>query len=359
MNRGYYFSAGPAQLPESILLEVQSELLNWHDQGCSILEIGHRTKVFEDLMQEMTQDLRDLLAIPDNYHILFLGGAARSQFAMVPMNILEPNQSAAHVISGTWSELAFQEAARLTKAYCLADSIDTGYSDIPYIETANLQSNTAYVQYTPNETIHGVRWPDMPEVHGLPLVADMTSCLLSEPIDINKYGLIFAGAQKNIASAGMTVVIVRSDWMQRTPMMPLPIMSDYRTHVKHKSLYATPPTFNCYLAAKMFKWIKQQGGVDCLNVQNIKKANMLYDYIDSSSEYHCRVEKKARSRMNICFALNDPTMEAEFLLGATKAGLYALNGHRQVGGLRASIYNSMPVAGVEALISFMKVFASR
>jgi len=359
VNRGYYFSAGPAQLPESILQEVQAELLNWHDQGCSILEIGHRTTVFENLMQEMEQDLRDLLKIPENYHVLFLGGAARTQFAMVPMNILEKNQSAAHVISGTWSELAFTEAARLTSAYCLANSVDTGYSNVPLIDQEKLQPNTAYVQYTPNETMHGVRFPETPVVGDLPLVADMTSCLLSEPVDISKYGLIFAGAQKNIAAAGLTVVIVRADWMHRKPEMLLPIMSDYRTHVKYKSLYATPPTFNCYLAAKMFAWIKQQGGVETLHAQNIKKANMLYDYIDASSFYHCRVAKNARSRMNICFALTDTNLTDEFLLRATQAGLYALNGHRQVGGLRASIYNAMPPAGVVALIDFMQVFATR
>jgi len=359
VNRGYNFSAGPAQLPESILQEVQAELLNWREQACSILEIGHRTKVFETLMQEMEQDLRDLLAIPENYHVLFLGGAARTQFAMVPMNILEKNQSAAHVISGTWSELAFEESARITSAYCLANSVDTSYSNVPFVDHNKIKANTAYVQYTPNETIHGVRFPETPDVKGLPLVADMTSCLLSEPFDINRYGLIFAGAQKNIASAGMTVVIIRSDWLERKPNMLLPIMSDYRTHAKYKSLYATPPTFNCYLAAKMFIWAKKQGGVEGLNIQNIKKANMLYDYIDSSSFYYCRVEKSARSRMNICFALTDPESTDEFLLHATQAGLYALNGHRQVGGLRASIYNSMPIAGVEALIEFMKFFAAR
>lgn len=357
MNRGYDFSAGPAQLPERVLHEAQAELLNWEGQGCSMLELGHRTPAFEALLMQAQDDLRALLSIPDNYHVLFLGGAARMQFSMVPMNLIHPSQTAAYLLSGTWSQLAYEEAARLSSAYVLGSSGDGGYRAAPDFSSQAIQPNTAYVYYTPNETVHGVRFDRVPKGFEMPLVADMTSCLLSEPINIDDYGLIFAGAQKNIAAAGLTLVIVRADLLTHAPSTVLPYMLDYRTHVTHRSLYATPPTFQCYLAAKVFQWIKEQGGVSALSERNEEKAAALYDFIDASSFYRCDVEKRSRSRMNVCFSLTNAAYEDAFLRDATQAGLYNLKGHRLVGGLRASLYNAMPMEGVLALIAFMKTFA--
>lgn len=355
-TRPYNFGAGPATLPESILLEAQAELLSWQGSGVSILETGHRTPEFELLMQDAEADLRQLLAIPDNYHVLFLSGAARTQFAMVPMNLVRPGQQAAFLISGVWSGFAYEEASRLTSAYCLGTSSASEFNQAPEFQDNLIRQNTVYVHYTPNETINGVRFSQTPQTGSVPLVADMTSCLLSEPINITDFGLIFAGAQKNIASAGLTVVIIRADLLDNPSNPLLPTMLDYKTHVTHHSLYATPPMFNCYFAAKMFKWIKAAGGVDALYEKNCAKAEKLYNFIDSSSFYTCSIEKESRSLMNVCFSLPKKTMEADFLNRAAMHGLYALKGHRLVGGLRASLYNAMPMAGVDALIAFMQEF---
>ncbi len=357
-SRVYNFGAGPATLPESILRDVQAELLNWEGLGLSVLEIGHRTPEFQSLLKDAEADLRALLSIPDNYHVLFLGGAARAQFSMIPMNCVRDGQKASYVLSGVWSAMAFDEASRMTSAYCLTSSEEhNAYRCAPKVSDMNIQDNTAYVYYTPNETVNGVRIAGIPDVGPIPLVADMTSCLLSEPLDISKFGLIFAGAQKNIAPAGLTIVIIRDDLLAKTNTPFIPTMMDYRTFVTHRSLYATPPVFNCYMAAKMFKWVNVQGGVRALYQLNCEKAAALYDYIDSSLFYHCVVEKKSRSLMNVCFKLSNPNLEDVFLSRAKLSGLYALKGHRLVGGLRASLYNAMPMAGVEALIAFMEAFA--
>lgn len=356
-QRSYNFGAGPAALPEPILLEAQAELLNWNGLGMSILEIGHRTPEFQQLLQAAEADLRALMSIPTNYHVLFLGGAARTQFAMVPLNLIQPGQQAAYLVSGVWSEMAYDECRKLKSAYCLASSKDKGFKQTPDISQLTIHDNTAYIYYTPNETINGVRFSDIPETGTIPLIADMTSCILSEPLDITKFGMIFAGAQKNIAPAGLTIVIIRDDLLTTLNEPVIPTMFDYRTHVSHKSLYATPPVFNCYFAGKMFKWIKVQGGVDALYAINCKKAAALYQYIDLSSFYYSYVEKKSRSLMNVCFSLSNPTLESEFLMQAAQCGLSALKGHRMVGGLRASIYNAMPMEGVNALIAFMQTFA--
>lgn len=353
--RLYNFGAGPATLPESILVEAQAELLNWQGLGVSILEIGHRTSEFMQLLQDAETDLRQLLAIPDNYHVLFLGGAARTQFAMIPMNLVKKEQQAAFLISGVWSKMAYTEASQLTSAYCIGNSQTAdGFSTTPIFNDHLIRDNTAYVYYTPNETVNGIRFAEPPKTGAIPLIADMTSCLLSEPIKIDDYGLIFAGAQKNIAPAGMTLVIIRKDLVARSEGLIIPTMLDYKTHITHHSLYATPPVFNCYLAAKMFQWIKAQGGVDALYKLNFKKAETLYDYIDNSSFYTCPVEKKARSLMNVCFSLPRQALEDDFLTRAAAQGLYALKGHRLVGGMRASLYNAMPMEGVDALIAFMQ-----
>ena len=357
-SRPYNFGAGPAALPAPVLLTAQKELLDWQGSGMSILETGHRTPLFQQLMQEAEADLRELLAIPKHYHVLFLGGAARTQFAMVPMNLLSAGEDAGYLVSGIWSSLAFDEARKLKSAYCIASSASEGFRQTPHSTDWQLRDNTAYVYYTPNETINGTRYADIPAMGDIPLIADMTSCLLSEPIDVSKFGLIFAGAQKNIAPAGLTVVIIRSDLLTRLNEMPIPTMMDYRTHVAHQSLYATPPVFNCYMAANMFKWLKAQGGVQALYKINLEKAAKLYQYIDSSSFYQCPVKNHSRSLMNVCFSLTQPELENDFLIESSLRGLCALKGHRMVGGLRASLYNAMPMAGVDALIDFMQDFAS-
>jgi phosphoserine aminotransferase len=355
--RVYNFGAGPAMLPEPILLEAQAELLNWNGLGMSVMEIGHRTAPFRELMEQLEADLRALISIPDNYHVLFLGGAARTQFAMIPMNLLNNNEQAGYLISGIWSSLALDEAQKLKKAYCVASSKKTGFTDVPHSNDWELKKNTTYLYYTPNETINGVRFKDVPSVADVPLVADMTSCLLSEPINVGDFGLIFAGAQKNISIAGLTIVIIRSDLLDKSIESPIPTMMDYKTHTTNKSLYATPPVFNCYIAQKMIQWIKEEGGIDAIYQVNCKKAAMLYEYIDASFFYQSTVQKNARSIVNVCFSLVRPELENEFLKRANQRGLHALQGHRTVGGLRASLYNAMPLAGVEALVTFMKAFS--
>ncbi len=353
--RPYNFGAGPAMLPESILREAQAELLNWQNLGMSVMEMGHRTAPYQALMEQLEADFRELLSIPSNYHVLFLGGAARTQFAMVPMNLLNHNSQAGYLISGVWSSMAYEEACKLKQAYCIASTKNNNFTCVPDPASWEFDENTAYVFYAPNETINGVRFKKTPSVDA-PLIADMTSCLLSEPIKISDFGLIFAGAQKNISASGLTIVIIRSDLLETEIETPIPTMLDYRTHAKHKSMYATPPTFNCYLAQKMCQWIKGEGGVEALYKVNCKKAAALYQYIDKSPFYHCSVQEESRSIVNVCFSLVRPDLEMKFLEQATQRGLYALQGHRVVGGLRASLYNAMPMAGVEALLVFMHDF---
>lgn len=355
--RIYNFGAGPAMLPEPILKEAQGELLNWQDLGMSVLEVGHRTNEFIALLEQAEQSLRDLLTIPDHYHVLFLGGAARTQFAMIPMNFLRPQDQAGYIITGIWSQIAFQEAQKLKKAYCIVSDEQNGYKSIPDTKSWKIKDKTSYLYYTPNETVNGVRFPFVPKTGAIPLIADMTSCLLSEPVDVTQYGLIFAGAQKNIANAGLTVVIVRNDLLECLPEPVIPTMLNYRIQAEHHSLYATPPVFNCYLAARMFEWIKEQGGVDALFRQNCLKAAALYQYLDATEFYTTNVDRDARSIVNICFSLKDTALEPKFIEQAEQRGLCALKGHRYVGGLRASLYNAMPMAGVSALIDFMSDFA--
>jgi phosphoserine aminotransferase len=344
-RQGYYFGAGPAALPDVILREAQAEFLDWRGLGLSVLEIGHRTEEFTTLLFDAEADLRDLLDIPANYHVLFLGGAARTQFSMVPMNLLAPGKQAGYLISGLWSRLAYEEAKRLGTAYV-----------IPSETILQYEENTAYVYYTPNETVDGVYYSDIPDVGNIPLIADMTSCLLTEPVDVRQFGLIFAGAQKNIAPAGLTLVIVRDDLLKICPKQVVPTMLDYRVHAAHRSLYATPPVFQCDMAARMLRWIKAQGGLQVLYQLGCEKAAKLYAYIDASSEYVCSIKPNLRSRINVCFTLKDETQELGFLRAAERRNLRGLKGHRLRGGLRASLYNAMPMAGVDALIGLMDDF---
>lgn len=345
-RQGYYFGAGPAALPDAILHEAKSALLDWNNSGVSILEVGHRSDAFVVLLQHAEADLRELLDIPQNYQVFFLGGAARTQFSMIPMNLLSLEQaSAAYMISGVWSSLAYDEAKRFGTAYALEPG-------------EVCQPDTAYVYYTPNETIDGLRFADIPYTGDIPLVADMTSCLLSEVIDVSRFGLIFAGAQKNIGPAGLTVVIVRDDLLQKKPKHLVPTMLDYRVHAKHHSLYATPPVFQCYMAAKMFEWVKEQGGVEAFEVMNHAKSAKLYAYIDASSDYQSMVlDVCSRSLMNVCFSLTNKHHESAFLKHAEACGLRGLKGHRVKGGIRASLYNAMPMDGVDALIQCMDDFS--
>lgn len=356
-NRVYNFGAGPSMLPETILKEAQEEFLDWQNLGVSVLEVGHRTPEFSALLNHAEQSLRELLFIPPNYQVLFFGGAARTQFAMIPMNFLHPEEQAGYLVTGVWSHMAFAEAQHLKQAYCIASGEEYGYKTIPEPKSWEIKENTSYVYYTPNETVNGVRFPNVPKTKGSTLIADMTSALLTEPIDIKSYGLIFAGAQKNIANAGLTIVIVRDDLLERLPVPPVPTMLNYKIQAEHHSLYATLPVFNCYLADKMFDWLKKQGGVEAIYRINCQKAAKLYQYLDSSDFYTTNIDPQVRSIVNICFSLKNEQLEDEFLRLAQLRGLYALNGHRLVGGLRASLYNAMPMAGVDALIEFMSEFA--
>ena len=320
------------------------------------MEIGHRTPEFMEFMNQAEESLRELLAIPKNYHILFLGGAARTQFAMIPMNLLQPDEEAEYLVTGIWSEMAFIEAQLLKKASCISTQNQGVFTSVPDPASLNFKKSSTYIYYAPNETVQGIRFPYVPETHGIPLIADMTSCLLSEPIDVSQYGLIFAGAQKNIANAGLTLVIIRDDLVNKVQKPPVPKMLNYKIHAEQHSLYATPPGFNCYFAKKMFDWIKTQGGVNALYQRNCQKAKKLYEFIDSSHFYTTSVDKKARSIMNVCFSLPNTNLEDIFLKKAAERGLVGLKGHRFVGGLRASLYNAMPMAGVDALIHFMSEF---
>lgn len=356
MNRGYNFGAGPAMLPLEVLQDAQNEMLDWQGTGMSIMEIGHRTEEFMQLMNDAEQSLRALLAIPDTYYVLFLGAPARLQFGMIPLNFIKKDQTAGYLITGIWSSLACAEATRVKNAYCIATGEQESFLSVPPVSEYLYRDNSAYLYYTPNETINGVRCAIPPKHNNIPLVADMTSCLLSEPLNVSDFGLIFAGAQKNIANAGLTVVIVRKELVDGINDDKIATMLDYRTYANHKSLYATPPTFNCYLALKMFRWIEKQGGISNLHKINETKARMLYDYIDASSFYQCHVAKDARSPLNVCFNLANPALENIFVEKAKNNGLLALKGHRTVGGLRASLYNSMPVEGVTQLIGFMDDF---
>lgn len=348
-NRPYYFGAGPAAIPTDVLIDIQQELLNWQGTGLSILEWGHRTPEFMDLMMQLESLFRSLLQIPDHYHILFMGDPARSQFGMIPMNLLAEGQQAGYWVTGLWSDLAFQEAVKLKQAYRIETTQPLSEQLSP-----TLKDHTAYVYCTPNETVNGVRFepPSIP----VPLVADMTSCLLMEPLDIERYGLIFAGVQKNLANAGLTVVILADHLLKSIQQTHLPTMWDYRTWVSSRSLFVTPPTFNCYVMLKMLHWVKAQGGVETLHTQNLKKAKTLYDYLDQSTCFVNEVNREDRSFINVPFRCVDAQKEPDFLAFAQQRGLIGLAGHRTLGGLRASLYNAMPLAGVIALVECMREF---
>jgi len=357
----YNFCAGPAMLPQVVMQKAQSELLDWNGLGTSVMEISHRSKEFIALTEQAEVDLRELMSIPSNYHLLFMHGGGRGQFSAVVNNFLGDNGKALYLVSGSWSKAAVEEAVKLTgKDQVESINIVKKNNDISTVVMPELSGKSdeyRYLHYCPNETVDGIEIFDDID-SPWPIIADMSSNIMSREIDVNKFGLIYAGAQKNIGPSGLSIVIVRDD-MLKLPSLPQSSIMDYRLAVKHGSMYNTPPTFAWYLAAEVFTWLKSVGGVETLAKVNLDKAKLLYDFIDSSDFYSNAVAVQNRSVMNVTFYLKDETLNAEFVSQATTAGLVALKGHRSVGGMRASIYNAMPIEGVEALVSFMKAFAAK
>ncbi len=357
MSRAFNFCAGPAALPEAVLQQAQADLVDWQGRGCSIMEMSHRGADFVAIAERAEQDLRDLLAIPDNYKVLFLQGGATQQFAQVPMNLLGGKASADYICTGVWSEKAIVEAKKFAQVNVAATDVANHFRAVPDVSTWQLDSHAAYLHYTPNETIHGVEFDFIPSVD-VPLVADYSSSILSEPLDVSKFGLIYAGAQKNIGPAGIVVVIVREDLLGRYAA-GMPTIMDYAVAAKNGSMYNTPPTYSWYLSGLVFQWLKAQGGLEAMATLNARKAAKLYGAIDASGFYANPVAIANRSRMNVPFTLADARLEATFLQEAEAQHLLNLAGHRSVGGMRASIYNAVPEAAVDALIDFMADFERR
>lgn len=357
MTRAYNFCAGPAALPQAVLERAQAELLDWQGKGLSVMEMSHRSAEVVSIAEQAEQDLRDLMGISDDYAVLFLQGGASTQFSAVPLNLLGDKGSADYVNTGQWSKKAIKEAKRYADVNVVASSEDDNFASIPAFDSWQLNDDAAYLHYTPNETIGGVEFFWTPEVKA-PIVADMSSTILSRPMDVSKFGLIYAGAQKNIGPAGLTIVIVRRDLLGKANAA-CPAMLDYQTAADNDSMYNTPPTLAWYLAGLVFDWLKGEGGLEAIEVVNRRKAEKLYGYIDNSGFYANPVEVASRSLMNVPFTLADAALDKAFLAEADDAGLLNLKGHRSVGGMRASIYNAVPEAAVDALIDFMKDFAQR
>jgi phosphoserine aminotransferase len=354
-ERIYNFSAGPAVLPLSVLEEVQRDLLSLPGVGMSVLEISHRSKAFDEIILGAESDIRKLAGVPDNYQILFLQGGASFQFSMVPMNLMPANGKADYIITGVWSKKAVKEAQKCGQVNIVASTESEGFTRIPAQNELQFDQEAAYVHYTTNNTIYGTQWKYDPEVGSVPLVADASSDIFSRPIDIQKHGLIYAGAQKNLAPAGVTLVIIRDDLLARAPQ-GMHTMLDYNTHAKERSLYNTPPVFSIYVMRLVLKWLLAEGGLEAIAERNEEKAALLYDAIDATEFYRAHALPGSRSTMNITFRLPSEELEKQFVAEATKAGMDGLKGHRSVGGIRASIYNAFPKDGVEALVSFMKEF---
>lgn len=353
----YNFSAGPAMLPVEVMKEAQAEFRNFNDMGVSVMELSHRSSEYIAVAKEAEQDLRDLLQVPDNYKILFLQGGGRGQFSALAMNLMGKNPNADYIVTGQWSKSAIAEAEKVGKVRVL-NGFEGNDNTTPLARHWDLDPNAAYVHYCVNETVEGVEYPFIPETGEVPLIADMSSTILSRPLDVSKFGLIYAGAQKNIGPSGLAVVIVRDDLLdQACPQTP--IVMDYAAMAKADSMVNTPPTYAWYLAGLVFKWLKRQGGLDAMGERNKAKAALFYNYVDNSDFYSNSVHPEARSWMNIPFQLNDDSLNDAFLSQAQAAGLTTLKGHRSVGGMRASIYNAMPIEGVQALVDFMDEFAKQ
>ena len=356
MSRVFNFSAGPAALPEEVLKQAADEMLDWHGSGQSVMEMSHRGKEFISIAEAAEADLRELLAIPANYKVLFLQGGASLQFDMIPINLLQGKPVADYIHTGEWAKKAIKAA----KVYCnvniAASAEDKNFTYAPAQSDLKLTKGAAYVHYTANETIGGVEFNWVPSTGDVPLVCDMSSNILSRQVDIAKYGLIYAGAQKNIGPAGLAIVMVRDDLIGKAQPTP-PAMLDYKTHADADSMYNTPPTYGIYIAGLVFQWLKKNGGIAAMERKNIEKANLLYNYLETTDFYRNPVAKSDRSRMNVPFTLKDAALDEEFLKGAKARGMVQLKGHRSVGGMRASIYNAMPISGVKALVEYMKEFA--
>lgn len=355
MSRVYNFSAGPAVLPEEVLKEAAAEMLDYQGTGMSVMEMSHRSKAFETIINDAEADIRDLMGIPDNYKVLFLQGGAHLQFSMVPMNLMK-NKVADYIITGQWAKKAFKEAQKYGKANAIASSEDKTFSYIPDCSDLPVSEDADYVYICENNTIYGTKFKTLPNTKGKTLVADVSSCFLSEPVDVTKYGIIYGGVQKNVGPAGVVIVIIREDLITEDVLPGTPTMCQYKTHSDAKSLYNTPPAYGIYICGKVFKWLKSKGGLQAMKEYNDKKAKILYDFLDESQLFKGTVVKEDRSLMNVPFVTGDADLDAKFIKEATAAGFVNLKGHRSVGGMRASIYNAMPIEGVEKLVAFMKEF---
>ena len=355
MSRVYNFSAGPAVLPEEVLQEAADEMLDYKGSGMSVMEMSHRSKVYDTIIKEAEADLRDLMAIPDNYKVLFLQGGASQQFAMIPMNLMK-NKKAAYIITGQWAKKAFKEAQIYGEAVAAASSEDQTFSYIPDCSDLNIPEEADKVYICENNKIYGTKFKTLPNTKGHTLVADVSSCFLSEPVDVGKYGVIYGGVQKNIGPAGVVIVIIREDLITEDTLPGTPTMLKYKTHADAESLYNTPPCYGIYMCGKVFKWLKKMGGLTAMKERNEEKAKILYDFLDQSKMFKGTVAKEDRSLMNVPFVTGDAELDAKFVAEAKKAGFENLKGHRSVGGMRASIYNAMPKEGVEKLVAFMREF---
>ena len=358
MSRVYNFSAGPAVLPEEVLREAAAEMLDYKGSGMSVMEMSHRSKDFQDILDAAEQDLRDLMKIPDNYRVLFVQGGGHIQFAMVPMNLFQ-NRVGDYILTGQWAKKAYQEAKLFGTANVIASSEDKTFSYIPDCSDLPVDEDADYVYICLNNTIYGTVFHELPNTKGKPLVADISSCFLSEPIDVSKFGVLWGGVQKNVGPAGLAIVIIREDLIREDVLEGTPTMLRYKTHADADSLYNTPPTYGIYMCGKVFKWLKARGGLAAMKEYNEKKAKLLYDFLDQSRLFKGTVEKKDRSLMNVPFVTGSDELDALFVKESKAAGLENLKGHRTVGGMRASIYNAMPIEGVEKLVEFMDAFEKK
>ena len=354
-NRVFNFSAGPSMLPVEVLENVQKELLNYQGSGQSVMEMSHRSGTYQKIIDEAEADLRQLMGIPDNYKVLFLQGGASQQFAMIPMNLMK-NKVADYIVTGQWAKKAAKEAEKYGEVHVIASSEDKTFSYIPDCSDLDISEDADYVYICENNTIYGTKFKELPNTKGKTLVADVSSCFLSEPVDVSKYGVIYGGVQKNVGPAGVVIAIIREDLITDDVLEGTPTMLKYKTHADAKSLYNTPPAYGIYICGKVFKWLKKQGGLEAIKERNEKKAKILYDYLDESKLFKGTVVPKDRSLMNVPFVTGDKDLDAKFVKEAKKAGFENLKGHRSVGGMRASIYNAMPIEGVEKLVEFMKAF---
>ena len=359
MSRVYNFSAGPSMLPEAVLEKAAAEMLDYEGSGQSVMEMSHRSKVFGSIIKEAEQLLREVMQIPDNYKVLFLQGGASSQFAMIPLNLMTKNKKADYVLTGQWATKAYKEAARYGDAVAVASSKDKTFSYIPKLDKSMFRPDADYVHICMNNTIYGTVYHEIPDTGDIPLVADISSCILSEPIDVSRFGVLYAGAQKNMAPAGLTVVIIREDLIGNAQEIT-PTMFNYKTHADADSMFNTPPCYTIYIAKLVLEWIKNEiGGLEKMQEINEKKAGLLYDFLDSSKMFKGTVVPEDRSLMNVPFVTGDEELDAKFVKAAAEQGFVNLKGHRTVGGMRASIYNAMPVEGVEKLVAFMKDFEEK